>query len=102
VKNRFQSLPFKCNLQRYNTGGGLRALRAMRALRPLRTITRFESLRSVVVCFVEAVPLLLSVVGLVFFFTFLFAIAGQQLFVVGRCRLNQVDPYPITYSLSNP
>jgi hypothetical protein len=21
---------------------------------------------------------------------------------VGRCRLNQVDPYPITYSLSNP
>ena len=46
-----------------NTGGGLRALRAMRALRPLRTITRFESLRSVVVCFIEAVPLLVSVVG---------------------------------------
>jgi Zn-dependent alcohol dehydrogenase len=22
--------------------------------------------------------------------------------VVGLCRLNQVDPYPITYSLSNP
>jgi hypothetical protein len=21
---------------------------------------------------------------------------------VGRCRSNQVDPYPITYSLSNP
>lgn len=63
-----------------NTGGGLRALRALRALRPLRTITRFESLRSVVVCFVEAVPLLVSVVALVFFFTFLFAIAGQQLF----------------------
>jgi hypothetical protein len=21
---------------------------------------------------------------------------------VGLCRLNQVDPYPITYSLSNP
>jgi hypothetical protein len=66
-----------------STGGGLRALRAMRALRPLRTITRFESLRSVVVCFIEAVPLLVSVVGLVFFFTFIFAIAGQQLFMVG-------------------
>lgn len=31
----------------------IRALRALRALRPLRTITRFESLRSVVVCFLE-------------------------------------------------
>jgi hypothetical protein len=64
-------------------GGDLRALRAMRALRPLRTITRFESLRSVVVCLVEAVPLLVSVVGLVLFFAFIFAIAGQQLFMVG-------------------
>ena len=60
--------------------GGLRALRALRALRPLRTITRFQSLRSVVVCFIEAVPLLVSVVGFVVFFTFLFAIAGHQLF----------------------
>ena len=39
-------------------GGGssaaaIRALRALRALRPLRTITRFESLRSIVVCFLE-------------------------------------------------
>ena len=59
---------------------GLRALRALRALRPLRTITRFQSLRSVVVCFIEAVPLLVSVVGFVVFFTFLFAIAGHQLF----------------------
>jgi hypothetical protein len=33
--------------------GGIRALRALRALRPLRTITRFDSLRSVVVCFLE-------------------------------------------------
>ena len=45
-----------------------------------RTITRFQSLRSVVVCFIEAVPLLVSVVGFVVFFTFLFAIAGHQLF----------------------
>ena len=33
--------------------GGVRALRALRALRPLRTITRFDSLRSIVVCFLE-------------------------------------------------
>lgn len=32
---------------------GIRALRAMRALRPLRTITQLESLRSIVVCFLE-------------------------------------------------
>ena len=32
---------------------GVRALRALRALRILRTITRFESLRAVVVCFLE-------------------------------------------------
>jgi hypothetical protein len=43
--------------------GGLKALRALRALRPLRTITRFEALRSVVVCLIEALPLLVSVVG---------------------------------------
>jgi Ion transport protein len=59
---------------------GIRALRAMRALRPLRTIMRFSSLRSIVVCFIEAVPLLMSVIALLFFMLFLFAIAGMQLF----------------------
>lgn len=29
------------------------AIRALRALRPLRTITRFEALRGVIVCFLE-------------------------------------------------
>lgn len=33
--------------------GAVRALRALRALRPLRTIARFESLRSIIVCFLE-------------------------------------------------
>ncbi len=36
-----------------SSGGGVRALRALRALRPLRTVTRFESLRAIVVCFLE-------------------------------------------------
>lgn len=36
-----------------NNTGGIRALRALRALRPLRTITRFESLRAIVVSFLE-------------------------------------------------
>ena len=36
-----------------SNAGGIRALRALRALRPLRTIARFESLRSIIVCFLE-------------------------------------------------
>lgn len=63
-----------------NSTAGVRALRAMRALRPLRTITRFESLRSIVVCFLEAVPLLVSVGTLLVFFLFLFGVIGVQLF----------------------
>lgn len=98
----------------------VRAVRALRALRPLRTITRFEALRSIVVCFLEvgarqrgqvavlcliiigllaflllpaaqnklgaalplpgcrlqAMPMLISVVGLLYFFMLLFAIAA--------------------------
>ena len=57
-----------------------RALRAIRALRPLRTITRFDSLRSVVVCFMEAIPLLASVASMLMFFLFLFGVCGVQLF----------------------
>eukprot|EP00899_Mesostigma_viride_P026282 jgi/Mesvir1/6839/Mv09018-RA.1 len=71
--------------------GGLRALRALRALRPLRTITRFRALKNVVTAFIEAIPLLVSVVGLLFFFLFLFAIGGIQLFqpaVHFECRFN--------------
>ncbi|GIL57898.1 hypothetical protein Vafri_13128 [Volvox africanus] len=56
------------------------AIRALRALRPLRTITRFESLRGVIVCFLEAIPLLASVGGLLFFFIFIYAVAAVQLF----------------------
>ena len=66
------------------TGGAgadsFRALRAIRALRPLRTITRFDSLRAVVVCFMEAIPLLMSVAAMLLFFLFLFAVAGVQMF----------------------
>ncbi|KXZ54859.1 hypothetical protein GPECTOR_4g931 [Gonium pectorale] len=58
----------------------VRALRALRALRPLRTITRSEALRAVVVCFLEAVPLLGSAVGLMLLFVFVFAVAGTNLY----------------------
>lgn len=35
------------------SSSAVNAIRALRALRPLRTITRFESLRGVIVCFLE-------------------------------------------------
>ena len=40
----------------------------------------FPSLRSIVVCFLEAVPLRLSVVGMLFFFIFIFGVTGTELF----------------------
>jgi hypothetical protein len=68
VKNKFQSLPFKCNLQRYIAE------------------LRFE---------VEGLQRLLE------------ASKSERDFLVrrnevGLCTLNQVDPCPITCSLSNP
>ncbi|WIA28050.1 hypothetical protein OEZ86_010635 [Tetradesmus obliquus] len=65
-----------------SSGGGLeglKALRALRAMRPLRTITRFPALRSIVVCFLEAMPLLVSVAAMLLFFLFIFAVAGTEL-----------------------
>ena len=41
---------------------------------------RFPSLRSIVVCFLEAIPLLVSVVAMMVFFLFIFAVAGVELF----------------------
>eukprot|EP00854_Cymbomonas_tetramitiformis_P018035 gene18035-21479_t len=60
---------------------GLRALRALRALRPLRTVSRVPSLRAIADSFVNAVPLLLSVMSILFFYHVLFAIAGLNLFM---------------------
>ena len=48
---------------------------AHRALR-----IRFPALRSIVVCFLEAVPLLVGVVGLLVFFLFVFGVTGTELF----------------------
>lgn len=39
----------------------------------------FPSLRSIVVCFLEAIPLLLSVVGMLCFFIFIFGVTGTEL-----------------------
>eukprot|EP00854_Cymbomonas_tetramitiformis_P007283 gene7283-8672_t len=58
---------------------GLRALRALRALRPLRTVSRVPSLRSIADSFVNAVPMLLSVMSILFAYMVIFAIAGLNL-----------------------
>lgn len=63
-----------------NNTQAIKTMRALRALRPLRTITRVESLRAIVVCFLEAVPMLGSVAGLFFFILLTFSIAGMQIF----------------------
>eukprot|EP00854_Cymbomonas_tetramitiformis_P005080 gene5080-6184_t len=65
-----------------NSGaGGLRALRALRALRPLRTVAKVESLRQVADSFVEALPMLLSVVGVLLIYLVLFGICGLHMFM---------------------
>lgn len=60
---------------------GLEAVRALRALRPLRMITRFESLRAILACFFEAVPLLVSVVAMLSSFMFVFSVVGTEIFM---------------------
>ncbi|KAA6417011.1 MAG: voltage-gated Ca2+ alpha subunit, partial [Trebouxia sp. A1-2] len=80
-----------------NNTQSVKALRALRALRPLRTITRFDSLRAIVVCFLEALPLLSSAVLLLLIFIFLFGVAGIQLFqdAAHQTCCNNVDgSYP--------
>ncbi|GFH22436.1 uncharacterized protein HaLaN_19904, partial [Haematococcus lacustris] len=69
-----------CLLADSSNTNAIRALRAMRALRPLRTITRFESLRAVVECFMEAIPLMLAVGGVLLILLFLYAVAAVQMF----------------------
>jgi hypothetical protein len=63
--------------------GGLRALRAMRALRPLRTVGQVKSLRTIANSFVDAMPMLMSVIGVLFFYLVVFAICGMALFMDG-------------------
>lgn len=59
----------------------MQALRAVRALRPLRTINRFENLRAIVVAFIDALPMLGSVVLLTVLALSLWALIGLQMFI---------------------
>lgn len=79
--------------------GAIRALRALRALRPLRTITRFQSLRVIVVAFLESVPMIGQVTMLMFFVMVLFGISALSLFS-GAFHYECYDPVtgqPETY-----
>ena len=58
----------------------LKAFRVAKTLRPLRAVWRVKPLRSVLISFLDSIPWLLSVVSVLVFFTFMFAIAGLQLF----------------------
>jgi hypothetical protein len=59
----------------------VQALRALRAVRPLRTINRMENLRAIVVAFLEALPMLGSVVLLTVLALSLWALVSMQLFM---------------------
>lgn len=76
-------------------------MRALRALRPLRTITRVESLKAIVVCFMEAIPLLSSVIGLFFILMVIFAIAAVMLFQ-DAYRRRCYDPINLTFEAPGP
>ena len=58
----------------------VQALRALRALRPLRTINRFKHLRDVVIAFIDALPLISSVMVLTVSALFMWALICMQLF----------------------
>jgi hypothetical protein len=74
--------PWSCiSNQRAEARLQVQALRALRALRPLRTINRFSNLRAVVAAFIEALPMLGSVVLLAVLALSLWALMGLQLFL---------------------
>jgi hypothetical protein len=78
VKNRFQNLPFKFYLQRYTSG----IFRAARTAAPHSGFHQIRGGGIFRVGWLEKGRLLSE---------FAFTLA-RDLFVVGRCTLNQVDP----------
>ena len=79
----------------------MQALRALRALRPLRTINRFENLRAIVVAFIEALPMLGSVVLLTVLALSLWALMSMQMFIGmyhTACREDSTGQLEVTSS----
>lgn len=80
----------------------LSALRSLRVLRPLRTISSVRKLKNLVQTIFSALPLLIDVVIITYFYLFIFAIAGLHLFqgaLDGQCYNSSTNSYiylPIT------
>jgi hypothetical protein len=90
VKSRFQSLPFKCNLQRYIEVCYGHAL-------------TFPGTASSYLAFEEAVAASVTTAAdAVAAGAALTLSPNAGITVVGLCTLNSLDPYPMTYILSNP
>ena len=68
----------------------LQALRSLRILRPLRSISSIKGLKILFLTLVDAVPLLVDTVAILFFFFLIFAIAGLQLWM-GILRYRCMD-----------
>jgi hypothetical protein len=73
----------------------------MRALRPLRTINRFQNLRAIVVAFIDALPMLGSVVLLTVLALSLWALMAMHMFIGmyhTACREDATGQLEITYT----
>ena len=77
----------------------LSVLRSFRMLRPLRSVAKMPGLRRLISSFMDSVPQLTNLVGLVCFVLLIFSILGMQLFggetMHMRCR---TTPYPVKMS----
>jgi len=89
------------NNARIHACTAVQALRALRALRPLRTINRFDNLRAIVSAFIDALPMLGSVVALTLLALSLWALTGLQLFAGmyhTACRNDATGEFEVTAS----
>ena len=73
------------------TNINLRALRTFRVLRTLKTISSIKALNTIVKTFLNALPLLMNTLFILFFVLLVFAIAGLQLFS-GKLKRRCFDP----------
>jgi hypothetical protein len=90
VKNRFQSLPFKCNLHRYTVAAV--AVGGLSLPGGVRLLTRTYWLSSIERCFLDRCKINVEVKSGIRPYAAAAARAVNPAVVVGLCTLNQVDP----------
>jgi flagellar motor switch/type III secretory pathway protein FliN len=114
VKKRFQNVPFKCNLHRYMTEKQRESDRAGEAeaaalAAHTEALERGEDSAAAAAAAAAAAEASLAAAAAAALtapadipLDLTVRLGMALLYLVGLCRLNQVDPYPIAYNLSNP